>query len=209
VTALCGLLALVSLSGSAAAAPVQILNLPGADSPGQIFAFDVMLPDTANLAAYQIDVRLSSDEGAAGVDYFFNDASAASTEYVFPSTAWFASATNLESSSLQRMTLTDVDLSGVDVVSGVNAQVSRVSIWTAVDFTGTLDISIDAGTLILDGPQLTPTPVAEFDSIVSSTMAADSLRVTAVPEPSSMIGLLAASGAVWITTYRLKRRRQP
>ena len=80
------------------------------------------LPPAANLGAYNIDVLMQSAEGTAGSDFSFDVAAtmAASPGYVFPSAANFFDAVNTDTPSLQRLTLTDFDLAGVDVVASAN-----------------------------------------------------------------------------------------
>lgn len=182
---------------------VQLVDLPSNFQPGESFAFDVIIPQTTSLASYQIDLLLSSTTGTAGSDYLFGDVTPATSGYVFPSNADFGDGTNLESSMLQRLSLSDFDLDGHSTVAGVNDRIATVSVQTSAAFMGSLELSVDANRLILDGPQIDPTPVPEFNQIVTDTMNQPAMVVSAVPEPGSTCLILGALTAC--AGYRRRR----
>jgi hypothetical protein len=165
------------------------LNLPSEGYvPGEPVALDVRLPDITDLGSYNIDLVLESNTGTAGSDFFFDVAATvpAPTNYVFPSDANYFDAANVDSPMRHRITLSDFDLSGVNVVSGVNDRVASVVFRTAPTYHGQLTLFVDAPGLILDTPDVDPTPVAEFATIQSDTAAAPDVVLDPVPEPAHM-----------------------
>lgn len=180
---------LAAFAESATGAPISLEGLTGAYSPGGVTTFEVVVPELANLGAYNIDLTLSSTEGTAGVDFFFNLAATkpATSQYVFPSTFNFFDAVNLDSPSTQRLTLSDFDFTGVDVVAGVNDRIATVWIGTLAGFTGDLDLAFDVTGLFLDTPDTTPTPVAGFAQISADTDAQGVVTLSLIPEPSSAL----------------------
>ena len=102
---------------------------------GQVFDFTLSMPDLTNLTAYEVSLQLTSTTGTAGVDYFFVDATAASSNYLFASSGNFAATPVTDSSSRSRITLSDFDDNfGTDIVAGVNDQVATIQIGTASGF---------------------------------------------------------------------------
>ena len=200
------LLALMASPGNTYADAVKIIDFPPAYQPGQTFSFGILLPDTSNLAIYQIDVLLSSVTGTAGTDYFFGSVipAAPNQKYVFDSNLNFGSGINLESPSTQRLSLSDFDFAGVNTSAGINDHIATINIETATTFTGDLRLSIDSGRLILDGPELTPTPVVEFDAIRIDTGNQPATVISAVPEPGNIAFLFAAT---CVLVSRRTRRR--
>jgi hypothetical protein len=170
----------------AMSAPIQLIDgLPSSYVPGQPITFDVRLPLITNLGSYNIDVVLESDTGIAGTNFVFDVAATvpAATSYVFPSSAYFVDAANVDSSMRHRITLTDFDFAGVDVLPGTNDHVANVVIQTSPNFTGRLNLFVDAESLILDMPDVDPTPVLGFDAIQAGVAEAATIVVEAVPEP--------------------------
>jgi hypothetical protein len=166
-----------------------IVGLPGSFIPGQGVSFDVRLPSITNLGSYNIDLVLESNVGTAGVDFFFDAAATgpASMSYVFPSTLNYVDAVTVDSATRHRITLTDFDLSGVNVVGGTNDRVATVVFGTSAAFKGPLSIFVDAPLLILDTPDVPPTSVAGFSMIQSEIAIAAGLDLIAVPEPSTLL----------------------
>ncbi|MDM4018762.1 hypothetical protein [Roseiconus lacunae] len=194
-------------TASVVAAPVRLLNVPETYRPGGTFEFNVIFPEMTALSAYQVDLLLSSDQGQAGIDYSVSVVTpwATHTGYVFPSEDFFGFGTDIESSTVQRVSVADLDLAGVDVVLGRNDRVARVSVMTSASFAGDLQVKVDADALILDGPQLMPTPVEQFESIYNATIAQASIRIVAIPEPQ-VLGLLVISVVIGTMVCRSRTR---
>lgn len=188
---------------SAASAAIVFDGLPDSYVPGQPIAFELRLPAITNLGAYNIDVVLESDMELAGVDYELNQAASlpADVDYVFSSTVNFASAVNVDNSRRHRLTLSDFDLSGTGIVPAGNDRVGTIVINTLASSAGSLKVSIDGTSLILDTPAVTPTPVDQFDAIRDAVLAAEPASIAPVPEPSA----LAICG---LTIVCLARRRR-
>jgi hypothetical protein len=170
-----------------------IVELPNSYVPGQPVTFDVRLPAITNLGAYNIDLVLESNAGDAGIDFYFDVAATApaSTGYIFPSTANFFDATTVDSSMRHRITLTDFAAFGVDVAR-TNDRVATVVFSTTPEFNGALRVFVDTSLLILDTPNVVPTPVLGFDAIRNAISSAASIELLPVPEPSSpLIGTTA------------------
>jgi hypothetical protein len=187
---------------------VQLIEgLPSSYTPGQPIAFDVHLPAITNLGSYNIDLVLESAAGTAGVDFFFDVAAtvSAATNYVFTSPANFFDAANVDSAMRHRITLTDFDFVGVDVVPGSNDRVATVVFQTDATFAGTLELFVDADGLILDTPVVTPTPVPGFDTLRADIAASEPIELDPIPEPSATV-LLAWSFAVGCVTRWAIRR---
>lgn len=162
-------------------------NLLPSYTSGAEIVFDVQIPSATNLGSYNIDLLLSSASGEAGVDYFFDviDTTSAPSNYVFDSDANFLDAINIDSPSQHRITLTDFDLLGKNVVSSANGSIARVVVKTLSSFVGDLELSLDTNGLILDTPDVSPTPIDEFDTIVQNTNDRGTVTVTIVaPNPS-------------------------
>lgn len=174
-----------------------IQGAPSLYTPGQPAAFDVRLPAVANLGAYNIDLVLESSTGTAGADFFFDAAATAPmlANYVFPSAANYFGAANVDSASRHRITLSDFDFTGVDVVPGLNDLVARVVFRTAETFSGHLSLFVDAEGLILDTPDVEPTPIIGFDGIKADVAASSPITIGPVPEPSSLILAMLALAA--------------
>jgi hypothetical protein len=143
-------------------------------------------------------LALTSDQGTAGIDFQFEEVLATSpaSGYVFPSNNFFGSGTNTFTTSTQILSVTDLDLNGVNVMPGLNDQIATVNILTSSNFSGTLQLSIDANNLILDGPQVTPTSVPEFLSIRDATLASPVINITAVPEANSLLFMSIVSSSL-------------
>ena len=179
------------------------LVYPGGFAPGVPFTVAVIMPEATNLGAYNIDILLTGSSGQAGTDFYFDltATNAAATGYVFPATDFFATASNLDSASTERLTLTDNDFVGANVISGINSAVADVVVNTVPGYSGVLTLMVDGNALVLDTPDLTPTPVAEFNSILVDTITADPLTITNVPEPN-------AAAALSITLFFACQRRR-
>lgn len=194
-------LILLLTSAASIAAPVGINGLNGNYTPGDSLSFEVSLPAIANIGSYNIDLVLTGSTGMAGTDFFFDVAAtdAASSNYIFASTANYFDAVNIDSPLVHRLTLSDLDLSGVDVVAGINDQVATVVIGTSASFLGDLSLVVDSAGLILDTPDATPTPVQGFDAIVSDTDAAGDTTLVPVPEPTSglLLVLMSSIAMAW------------
>ena len=149
---------------------------------------------------------LTADAGVAGTDYCFDLAATApvATGYVFPDTANFFDALNVDSPSQHRLTLSDFYLNGVDVAASVNDLVATVVIGTGADFSGNLALSVDVDGLILDTPDVSPTPVQGFVAIKMDTGSATSATVIPVPEPgaASIAGAALLGGWLWCVLAR-------
>jgi hypothetical protein len=160
-------------------------------------SFGVRLPAVTNLGAYNIDLALESSVGIAGTHYFFDvaDSGPASMNYIFPSAANFYHATTTDSSMRHRITLTDFAFSGVNVGS-TNDNVATVTFRTTPTFNGPLRVFVDTPLLILDTPNVVPTPVQGFDAIRNDIFSARSFELLPVPEPASL--LIAASALLTI-----------
>ncbi|MEX2170230.1 MAG: hypothetical protein WD851_13035 [Pirellulales bacterium] len=182
-------------------------GLPTIYTPGSAIVFKVGLPAIANLGAYNVDLILTSDAGVAGIDYFFDVAATTpvAQDYVFPFTANYFDAANVDSPSQHRLTLTDFDLDGVDVVSGANEFLVVAVIRSADDFAGSLMLSVDVAGLILDTPSIVPTPVDGFDAIRANTEAGGPALLTAVPEPKALACALTVAGGLALMLVSCRR----
>jgi hypothetical protein len=177
------------LPQSVPGAPIQpIVGLPSSYTPGQPVEFEVRLPTISNLGSYNIDVALEGNAGTAGTDFFFDTARTvpASTSYVFPSATNFFDAATIDSSTLHRITLTDFDFAGVDVVAGTNDRVATVVFQTLATYDGTLNVFVDAPLLLLDTPDEVPTPVEGFAEIQANIEESGPVVLPPVPEPPSV-----------------------
>jgi hypothetical protein len=187
-------------------APIQLISgLPDSFTPGQPVSFDVSLPAITNLGSYNIDLILESSAGTAGVDYFFDAAATlpATTHYVFSSTVNYFNSVTLDSTTRDRITLTDFDFSGLNVVSGANDQVAKVVVQTSASFHGPLSISVVAPLLILDTPNAVPTAVSGFSAIQSGVASAEPAALPEVPEPFAFALLAPAlAGVLAVARYR-------
>tara|TARA_R110002049_G_scaffold309268_1_gene519577 strand:+ start:110676 stop:111290 length:615 start_codon:yes stop_codon:yes gene_type:complete len=194
------------LTSVASATPVQLVLSDSTFTPGTPLGFSVETPAATNLGSYQFDILLSGTSGTAGLDYFVNlDATTAATNgYIFNSSASFFDSVNLDSPTTQRLTLTDFDFAGVNVVPGINNIVASAVISTRPSYRGNLTLSIDATALILDTPNATPTPVAEFAMIQADTalLAPITVTTTAIPEPSSSFAI-----AIGLSVLATRRRQ--
>lgn len=180
----------VSMSAySTFAAPIQLISgLPSSYQPGQPVSFDVVLPAISNLGSYNIDLVLESTTGTAGTDFYFDVAATtpAAASYVFPSSANFVDAANTDSATRHRITLTDFDLAGTNVVPGTNDRVATVVFRTLPTYSGALSLFADAPLLLLDTPDAVATPVPGFQSLQNDIAAAEHTTLTLVPEPTSV-----------------------
>jgi hypothetical protein len=182
---------------------VQLIEgLPSAYTPGQPVTFDVRLPAMTNLGSYNIDLVLDGAAGTAGVDFFFDVPATipAATNYVFPSSANFFDAVTLDSPTRHRITLSDFDLTGVNVVPGSNDRVANVVLRTSPGFRGQLGLFVHTDGLILDTSDINPTPVAGFDSLKSNIAASGTIQIEPVPEPS--VACLAGAGVLGALLWR-------
>lgn len=185
---------LLLITHSQSVLAVQLIEgLPNAFQPGTPITFDVRLPPISNLGAYNIDLVLESTAGTAGVDYFFDAAATvpAVTNYVFPTSANFFDAVNVDSPSRHRITLSDFDLSGVNILAGQNDRVATVVLRTEPDFGNPLSLFVDAPSLILDTPGVVPTPVSGFNTIQTDIASAGATGLLPVPEPKSAAAIIA------------------
>jgi hypothetical protein len=189
------------LSSTASGASIQLIeNFPSSYLPGELVEFDVRLPAMSNLGAYNLDIVLESSTGTAGIDFYLDDAATAPApqNYVFPPAVFFFDSVNIESSTRHRITLTDFDLTGVDLVSGTNDRVAHVVFRTSPSFSYPLSLFVDSDSLILDTIDLTPTPIEGFEALQKQIADAGAIVLDAVPEPSSVslfvLGLVALSG---------------
>ena len=175
-----------------AVTPSLIEGLPGGFVPGTPFGFQVRLPAITNLGSYNIDIVLESSIGVAGTDFFFDVAGTepAVTNYVFPSSSNFFDAVNVDAPMRHRISLTDFNLAGLNVAPDANDRVADVKVQTAPTFSGSLSVFVDTPLLILDTPNITPTPVQGFSAIQAAIAAAGPVDLMPVPEPSTV--LLAA-----------------
>jgi len=199
---LLGALLLGTLALPAKSAPIQLIDgLPSSYTPGQPVTFDVHLPPISNLGSYNVDVVLESDTGIAGTDFYFDVAATtpAATNYVFPSSANFFDAANVDPVMRHRISLTDFDFTGVNVAPGTNDRVANVVFQTAPTFTGNLSLFVDADGLILDTPDIVPTPVPGFASLQADIAASGPIELPAVPEPASvlMAGISVLGALIW------------
>lgn len=205
------LLLLTTLRPSQTLADVVTITTPSPKyTAGQAFDFTIEMPDVTGLFAYEISLLLTSDSGVAGIDYYFLDGISAPSNYVFPSLANRAVVTAIDSPSLSRLTISDIDdiNFGTDVVSGTNDHVAGLQIMTAANFAGDLELSVDANGLFLDDINLSP--VAEYNSIVSDILASGATQISpaetvAVPEPSATV--IAFLGCV-VAMLKGRRRRE-
>jgi hypothetical protein len=189
-----GLCTLSALVSPIVAAPIVISGVGATFVSGDTFAFDVIFPPLTDLASYNVDVVLESPTGTAGTDFFFDIAATvpAGTNYVFSSDVNFFDAANVDSPSVHRLSLTDFDLSGVDVATGVNDVVAHVAVTTSAGFLGPLTIRVDADGLILDTPAVEPTSVEQFRATQTDTENAPSVVLDPVPEPASIMIAITA-----------------
>jgi hypothetical protein len=190
--------------------PLQLITgEPNFYAPGDAVEFGVRLPEITNLGSYNIDLVLESNTGTAGVDFFFDVAATvpASTNYVFTSAANFFDAVNVDSSIRHRITLTDFDLSGANIVTGVNDRVATVVFRTAQTFKAPLTLFVDAPALILDTPDVEPTSVMEFEMIQAGIAEAPPIELTVVPEPSTVILSLSLPVLLQLNVARYWRRK--
>jgi len=195
-------------SAPISSAPISIfMGLGNSFIPGGALSFDVVLPNVSNLGAYNIDLLLESTSGNAGVDFYFDVAATApaTSRYVFPSSVNYFDAANVDASLRHRLTLSDFDFAGADVVAGVNHVVAHVVVRTSPDLFAPLTLSVDANALILDTPAVTPTPVDGFAALVSDIAANGGVQLNPVPEPNSL-RLLAAAFAAAIVMRALRER---
>jgi hypothetical protein len=209
------LLVTLALSTSAtgvAAAIVSLQTIGGSSGtyvPGSSVLFEVRLPAMSNLGAYNIDVSVDGDSGTVGSDYYFDRSATRPPDsgYVFPSAVNYAVAVNADSVHRQRLTLTDFDLTGVDVVPAANDLVALVLLQTSPDSRAELSLSIDVMSLILDTPTPTPTPVDEFAAIRDAIAVAEPIRLISVPEPYSLASLFAGSITAFAMLHEICRRK--
>ena len=170
------------------AAPIQLIEgLPSFYVPGQPIAFEVRLPQVTNLGSYNIDLALETAAGTAGVDFYFDVGATmpAAANYVFPSSANFFDVVNVDFATRHRITLTDFDFVGVNVAPGINDRVAHVFINTASSLAGHLSLFVDPDGLILDTPDINPTPIGGFDTLKSGVAASGPIMLGPVPEPSA------------------------
>jgi hypothetical protein len=166
-----------------------IVRLSGTYIPGLPASFDVRLPNITNLGSYNIDLVLEGSTGAAGVDFYFDAAATlpAAASYVFPSSANYVDAVTVDSATRHRITLTDYDFSGANIANGTNDRVATVVFRTAATMNSPLSIFVDAPLLILDTPEVLPTPVPGFSMIQADIAAAGNVTLVSVPEPSTLL----------------------
>jgi hypothetical protein len=183
-----------------------IEGLPDSYIPGQPVAFDLRLPAISNLGSYNMDLVLESTTGTAGVDYLFDVAATlpAAASYVFPSSANFFDAANVDSPTRHRLTLSDFNIAGANVVADQNDRLATIVVRTSLGFNGPLSLFIDAPSLILDTPDVVPTPVTGFNTIQADIAAAGRANLPAIPEPSSTAIVMTA--LCLVLAYSARRR---
>jgi hypothetical protein len=183
------LLMLLPAAQLRAAPIIQFDGLPAALIPGGAVTFDVRLTATA-LAVYNIELLLSGSEGAPGVDYYFDTASQASSDYVFAALdeGNFLPAIQ-PPATRDRLTLSDFLAAGqIDAVAGINDRVATVTLRTSPAFAGTLSLSVNAASLeLFDG---------DFADVPDFAAASTPTAQIAVPEPAASATLLSACGAL-------------
>ena len=188
------------------AAPVSFSTPQSNYTPGQDFEVMVTMPEMVGLYAYELSFQLTSASGIAGVDYLISSATPATSRYLFGSDENFAATAVTDSSSLSRMTLSDIDNAlGMDIVSGTNDQVATFQISTNESFSSALELSVDTTAIYLDQSDLNAVP--EYQNVVTDTASFGAITispVTAIPEPSIPIVLLA--GSVLIVGRRRRKR---
>jgi hypothetical protein len=190
-------------------ASLQLIEgLPSSYVPGQPVAFDVRLPAISNLGSYNIDLVLEGSSGVAGTDFFFDVAATfpAGTNYVFPSSANFFAAANVDLPTRHRITLTDFEIVGANVVPDQNDRVGTVVLRTVPGFDSPLSLFIDAPSLILDTPAMVPTPVSNYDAIRSDIAAAGPIGLLPVPEQRFVLNMM--TGLAWLLVFRPRNARQ-
>ena len=112
----------------------------------------------------------------------------------------------LDSSTSQRLTLTDFDFAGVNVTPGTNDRVATVVIRTLATFNRPLSVFVNAPLLILDTPNIEPTPVPDFNAIKAGVAEAMPIVLQPVPEPSIISLLVLAVGGICLRLRRCHRR---
>lgn len=201
--ALVVVISLCCVSSVVFAAPIQLIEgLPSTYTPGQPVTFQVRLPSVTDLGSYNIDLVVEGNSGIAGVDYSFDVAATmpSATSYIFPSATNFFDAANVDSPMRQRITLSDFDFAGVDIVPGTNDLVANVVVNTAANFLGSLSLFADPNGLILDTPDVEPTPVLEYQSIHAGVADSPPFVLPPVPEPScALIAGLAIVNALLLS----------
>jgi hypothetical protein len=183
-------------------------GLPDSFIPGQPVAFDVRLPSIVNLGAYNIDVVVESSTGAPGTDFYFDVTGTvpAASKYIFPSTANYFDAANVELPGRHRITLSDFEFAGITVLPGTNDRVATVVLRTLPSFSDSLQVYVDAQSLILDTPDVTPTPVDGFESLKSDLESANPAVLSAVPEaPTFALTIVSILGAPLLKLFRRSR----
>jgi hypothetical protein len=185
--------------------PIDLLeNVPTTYVPGESVEFQDKLPALSNLGAYQVDLLVESATALAGVDFSFDlpSINIADSDYVFMSSDFFAAATNLEGANRQRLTLTDFELAGIDVVPNVNDLIGTIVLRTFKSLNAVLEIKVDAQSLILDTPQVVPTSVLEFQFIQNGVLASGPIKLRPVPEPTTVCLLIVLALAEICSPFR-------
>lgn len=200
------------LSSSAYAGPILSLDgLPSTFTPGTSFEFDVRLSEAVNLNSYFIELTLEADKGVAGVDFFFESAAQASTDYVFESVdpvdlGGFFAATNTTLSNHQRLSLSDFFwdfAAGVTTVAGQDDRIARVRVGTSSGIR-TIRLFFDDTFLELydaNGMSLSDVELTDY------TLSADDSRPV-VPEPSTLVLSLLGGSTIWLVRRRQRIARE-
>ncbi|MEN1678964.1 MAG: hypothetical protein AAGJ46_05190 [Planctomycetota bacterium] len=186
--------ALLVLLATTATTRGEFLEVPAAYTPGESFDFVVALPDVSDLANYSVSVNLVSAGGEAGVDFGFTDAVASPQGYVFASAVDFGSAVNTVSSTEERITLTDFEFADTNVTAP-NNRLAIISVFTSVDQSDDLAISIDTSSLVLRSFGIPSGDLVPGFDAIRDELAAVSVAIPAIPEPATacLAALVAAA----------------
>lgn len=185
-------------------------------TPGTPYNLKVALPGMTNLASYQIDVKMSSTSGVAGIDYYFTGfipsppvGGGLTRGYVFPSFANFAKAINTTPSetviSLTDFNFDGTDIVGVNVVPNANDLLGELTLMTLPSFSGNLALSFDPNNLILDTPAVPPASVSEFSQIQTELAGQSVLNLTTTAVPEPIHWFFAAVGATHFCRRSLRK----
>ena len=215
---LAALAIVLSVSTSLVAAPILSIDLlPAQYIPGQDMEFEVKLAGATDLAAFNIDLILSTPTAEIGVDARF-EPPVPNDRYVFgvgpDHTALFSAIVDTigDEHFLNVSDFHDHDgdfvLDPVSTVAGVNDVVARVTLKTTPDMTGSLLIAIDPNTLELDTHEVDgggqPILIAGFETLLQGVSGDGPIEITQIPEPAVTALLLAG---IWSFAGKRSRRR--
>lgn len=122
-----------------------ITDLPATYTPGEAFTFKVSVPTLFDFTNYTLQLVFTTDPINPPL---FASASAAASNYVYPSSAGFQStlSTVLDSNEVI-LTLSDSTTPGVEVVPGTNDQIATVTVTPGLSLTGPIRLSIGVDSL--------------------------------------------------------------